>query len=131
MNSRPDYIPSAEPDKVREFFVPRNQALFYSLNGDPNPIHTQPEMARQAGFDAPIMHGLCTYGMACRAVLAAYCNYEPRLVKSFDVRFSAPVYPGETLTFEMWPLGNAVVFQARVRERDILALRNGYSRIAP
>lgn len=125
----PDRIPSSEPDEIREHAVPPHQALLYSLNGDPNPIHTQPKIARRAGFDAPIMHGLCTYGMACRAVLEAYCNYDPSRMESFDVRFSAPVYPGETLAFEMWPLDGAVAFQARVRERDILALKNGYSRI--
>ena len=122
--------PSSDPDAIREFNVPRNQALVYSLNGDPNPIHTQPEMARRAGFDVPILHGLCTYGMACRAVLGAYCDYDPTSMKSFDARFSAPVFPGETLIFELWPGNDGVAFRARSRERDVLVLKDGFSRIS-
>ncbi|MBT8444326.1 MAG: 3-alpha,7-alpha,12-alpha-trihydroxy-5-beta-cholest-24-enoyl-CoA hydratase [Gammaproteobacteria bacterium] len=126
----PNPTPSSDPDAIRNFNVPRNQALFYSLNGDPNPIHTQPEMARRAGFDVPILHGLCTYGMACRAVLGACCDYDPTPMKSFDARFSAPVFPGETLVFELWSGDDGVAFQARSRERDVLVLKDGFSRIS-
>ena len=129
-HSAANHVPSAEPDAVREVAVPADAALLYSLNGDPNPIHTQPEIARRAGFEAPILHGLCTYGMACRAVLGAYCDYDPARMQSFDVRFSKPVYPGESLAFEMWRLDSGVAFQARAKERDLLVLKNGHSRIA-
>jgi acyl dehydratase len=125
-----NWIPKDSPDNVCEFSIRPNQALLYSLNGDPNPIHTQPAIARKAGFDAPIMHGLGTYGMACRAVLGAHCDYDPSSMQSFDVRFSAPVFPGETLVVESWRLDQGVAFQARVRGRDILVLKNGYSRLA-
>ncbi|MBT8077802.1 MAG: 3-alpha,7-alpha,12-alpha-trihydroxy-5-beta-cholest-24-enoyl-CoA hydratase [Gammaproteobacteria bacterium] len=122
--------PATDPDTLREFEVPRNQALLYSLNGDPNPIHTQPAMARRAGFDVPILHGLCTYGMACRAVLATYCDYDPTLMKSFDARFSAPVFPGETLAFELWSVDDGVSFRAKSRERGVAVLKDGFSRIS-
>lgn len=122
--------PTTDPDTLREFDLPRNQALLYSLNGDPNPIHTQPAMARRAGFDAPILHGLCTYGMACRAVLATYCDYDPTSMKSFDARFSAPVFPGETLVFELWSVDDGVSFRATSRERGVVVLKDGFSRIS-
>ncbi len=122
-------VPSSGPDDVRVFDVPRNLALLYSLNGDPNPIHTQPGMARRAGFDTPILHGLCTYGMACRAVLAAFCDYDPAPMKSFGGRFSAPVFPGDTLVFELWSAEDGVAFQARSSGRDVTVLKDGYSRI--
>lgn len=123
-------IPTAAPDTVVEFGVPHNQALLYSLNGDPNPIHTQPKMARRAGFDAPILHGLCTYGMACRAVLGAYCDYDPTPMKSFDARFSAPVFPGEALVFELWSVDGGIAFRAKSRDRGVAVLKDGFSHIA-
>jgi len=125
-----DRLPASAPDAVWEFAIGRNQALLYSLNGDPNPIHTQPRIARRAGFDQPIMHGLGTYGMACRAVLMTYCAGDPSVMKSFDVRFSAPVFPGDTLVVDMWRLADGVAFQGRVPDRDAVVLKNGFSRIA-
>jgi acyl dehydratase len=131
----PDYsarekrIPTSEPESVWEFPIGRNQALLYSLNGDPNPIHTQPHIAKRAGFTAPILHGLGTYGMACRAVLMTHCAGDPAAMRSFDVRFSAPVIPGETLLVDMWRLADGVAFQARVRERDVVVLKSGFSQI--
>lgn len=124
-----DRIPAGLPGTVWEFPIGRNQALLYSLNGDPNPIHTQPHTAKQAGFDAPILHGLGTYGMACRAVLMTFCGGNSAAIKSFDVRFSAPVFPGDTLAVDMWRLADGVAFQARVLERDVVVLKNGFSRI--
>jgi acyl dehydratase len=122
-------IPARAPDKVWEFPISRNQALLYSLNGDPNPIHTQPRIAKRAGFEKPIMHGLGTYGMACRAVLMTYCDGDPSVMKSFDVRFSAPVIPGDTLLVDMWRLDDGVAFQGRIPDRDVVVLKNGFSRI--
>lgn len=122
-------IPASAPDTVWEYSVGRNQALLYSLNGDPNPIHTQPRIAKRAGFETPIMHGLGTYGMACRAILMTFCDGDPSAMKSFDVRFSAPVLPGDTLLVEMWHLADGVAFQAKVKERDVVVLKNGFSQI--
>jgi acyl dehydratase len=122
-------IPARAPDKVWKFPISRNQALLYSLNGDPNPIHTQPRIAKRAGFEKPIMHGLGTYGMACRAVIMTYCDGDPSVMKSFDVRFSAPVFPGDTLLIDMWRLDDGVAFQGRIPDRDVVVLKNGFSRI--
>jgi len=123
-------MPNKEPDTVWEFKTQRNQALLYSLNGDPNPIHVQPKIAGAAGFVAPIMHGLGTYGIACRAVLASYCDYEPQRMKSFNVRFSAPIYPGEQLAVEMWRKDNAVSFQAMSKERHVIVLKSGLCQLS-
>lgn len=106
-------------------------ALIYRLNADPNPLHVDPEVARQAGYERPILHGLCTYGVAAHAILATCADYDPAKLAFLGARFSAPVYPGETLSVEMWREGSDVVhFQARVKERDVLVLRNGLARLA-
>ncbi len=123
-------IPEREPDSVRELTTHPAQALWYSLNGDLNPIHLSPEAARAAGFERPILHGLCTYALACRAVLGSECAYRPERIRSFDVRFSAPFYPGETLVVEMWRQGDGVLFQARAKDRDVLVLKDGRCRLA-
>ena len=81
--------------------------------------------ATSAGFPVPILHGLCTYGIACRAILQTICNYDHTLVEGFDARFSLPVLPGDTITTEMWQDGHIVSFQCSVKERDIIVLRNG------
>jgi acyl dehydratase len=118
--------PDREPDQLWESPIRADQALLYALNGDPNPIHTQPVIAMKAGFEQPILHGLCTYGMACRAILEQHCNYEPSKIRGFDARFSAPVYPGETLRVESWAADAGVRFQARVVERNTLVLKQGF-----
>jgi acyl dehydratase len=121
--------PDREPDHAWESAIRPDQALLYALNGDPNPIHTQPAIARKAGFDKPILHGLCTYGMACRAILENHCNYDPDRIRGFDVRFSSPVFPGETLRVESWNTADGVRFQARVTERDLVVLKQGHCRL--
>lgn len=104
-------IPGRAPDQTLTVQTRPDQALFYSLNGDPNPIHVQPRIARKAGFERPILHGLCTYGMACRALLATCADYDPDRIRTFDARFTAPVTPGDELVFEFWQEGSAVIFQ--------------------
>ena len=122
-------LPAKPPTAVVETRVAENQALLYALNGDPNPIHTQPAIANRAGFEKPILHGLCTYGMACRAVLRSFCNNDPARMGGFDVRFAAPVYPGDTLRFEMWDDDDGVLFEARAPARDVVVLKNGRCRL--
>lgn len=124
---RPDRrsVPDTRPDRVWETLIRPDQALLYALNGDPNPIHTQPAIARKAGFEQPILHGLCTYGMACRAILEGHCDYDASAIAGFDVRFSAPVFPGETLRVESWAVDRGVLFQARTVERDVVVLKQG------
>jgi len=117
------------PDHVCDLPTLPQQALIYRLNGDANPLHADPDVARDAGFPRPILHGLCTFGVAGHAVLKALCGYDPARLKRFDVRFSAPVYPGETIRTEMWVDGTVVSFRARVVERDVVVLSNGYAEL--
>ena len=86
-------------------------------------------MARNAGFERPILHGLCTYGVAGHAILKTQCGYDPAKLKSMDLRFSAPVYPGETIRSEMWREDGVVAFRARVLERDVVVLNNGRAEV--
>ncbi len=118
-------IPDREPDALIESSTSPNSALIYRLSGDRNPLHSDPVVARTAGFPKPILHGLCSYGHACRAVLKSFCNYDASRIESFDVRFSAPVFPGETLQISMWQQDNAVLFEAKAKERNVLVLKNG------
>ena len=106
-------------------------ALIYRLSGDYNPIHADPALARKAGFDRPILHGLCSLGVATRAIIASCCNDEPERLQSLQLRFSSPVYPGETLVTDIWHDGAAVSFRSRVAERGVVVLNNGRAAIAP
>lgn len=106
--------PDRPPDKVVSFKTNENQAQIYRLSGDKNPLHVDPKFAEVAGFERPILHGLCTYGYVGRSILKAYCENDPGRMKSFEVRFSGVVYPGETLTTEMWKDGDGrVILQTR------------------
>ncbi len=118
------------PDHVCDLPTLPQQALIYRLNGDANPLHIDPDVAAEAGFPRPILHGLCTFGVAGHAVLRTLCGYDPARLKRFDVRFSAPVFPGETIRTEMWTDGGTVSFRARVVERDVVVLNNGLAEIA-
>ena len=94
--------PERAPDKSIAYKTLPQQALIYRLSGDMNPLHADPQFAALGGFDRPILHGLCTYGHAGRAVLAAYCDNDPARLTAFEVRFSGVVFPGETITTDMW-----------------------------
>ena len=107
-----------------------DQALLFRLNGDRNPLHADPATARRAGFDVPILHGLCTYGTACRAVLKTACDYDHTKITGFDARFSSPVFPGETIVTDMWKDGNVLSFQCRLKERDAVVIKNGKCTLA-
>jgi acyl dehydratase len=129
--SMPHPIPDRAPDHVELLQTRPDQALLYRLNGDRNPLHSSPARARKAGFDRPILHGLCTYGIACRAVLAACCGFDHTRISRFDVRFSAPVFPGEKVATELWRDGDIISFRCRVPERDIIAIDNGLCTLLP
>lgn len=105
-----------------------DQALLYRLSGDYNPLHIEPAVARQAGFSSPILHGLAAYGMVGRQLVRLLCADAPERLKRLDVRFSSPVYPGETLSIDLWreDPGRAA-FRVRVVERDIVVQQNGYA----
>ena len=123
-------VPERAPDHICTLPTLPQAALLYRLNGDINPLHVDPEVADKAGFPKPILHGLCTYGVAAHAVLKTFCDYDPARLSRFDVRFSAPVYPGETIVVEMWKgEGSVVHFQAKVAERDVLVLSNGAAEV--
>lgn len=122
---KPHRVPRREPDLSCDTPTRADQALLFRLNGDRNPLHADPDAARAAGFEIPILHGLCTYGIACRAVLQTICDYDHTLIAGFDARFSLPVLPGDTITTDMWQDGNIVSFQCSVKERDCVVLRNG------
>lgn len=118
-------IPERTPDSSLSLPTLPQAALIYRLSGDYNPIHADPVIARKAGFERPILHGLCTMGIAARALLQACCGDQPELLRSMKLRFSAPVYPGETIVTDFWRDGNVVSFRARVAERDVVVLNNG------
>ena len=118
-------LPDREADHVVTYETRRDQALLYRLSGDRNPLHSDPDFAAEAGFPRPILHGLCTYGVAGYAVLGTYCDHDPARLLGFDLRFSAPVFPGETIRTEMWRVNGNVQFRARVVERDVVVLDNG------
>lgn len=121
----PHRSPKREPDLSCDIGTRQDQALMYRLTGDRNPLHADPVRAAAVGFERPILHGLCTFGVACNAVLKTICDYDCTLIEGFDARFSAPVMPGDTITTDMWQDGNIISFRCSVKERDSVVLRNG------
>ncbi|MDP6109625.1 MAG: MaoC family dehydratase, partial [Rhodospirillales bacterium] len=122
-------LPESAPETVCEIATLPQTALIYRLSGDYNPLHAEPAFARRAGFERPILHGLCSFGIVGHAILKTCCNYQTEGFKSMQARFSAPVFPGETIRIEMWCTGGEVSFQARVVERNVVVLNNGKAEI--
>ncbi|XP_010539812.1 PREDICTED: enoyl-CoA hydratase 2, peroxisomal [Tarenaya hassleriana] len=118
-------IPKSQPFAVHEERTQPSQALLYRLSGDYNPLHSDPELAKLAGFQRPILHGLCTLGFAVRAVIKCICKGDAFALKTISGRFLLHVFPGETLITEMWLDGLRVIFQTKVKERD-RAVLSGY-----
>lgn len=123
-------IPDRKPDHTEATETRTDQALLYRLCGDRNPLHADPELAKRVGFPVPILHGLCTYGNACRAILKAVAKYDHTRITGFDVRFSSPVYPGETILTDMWIDGKTVSFRCRLKEREVTVINNGKCTLA-
>ena len=121
-----DVVPSRNPDEICDLPTLPQQALIYRLSGDFNPLHASPSVARNAGFKAPILHGLSTFGVMAHALLKTCCDYEPDKFKRMRVRFSAPVYPGETIRTEIWQDGNEIAFRCKSLEQDKIVINNGY-----
>jgi acyl dehydratase len=113
------------PDHVVDLATRPDQALFYRLNGDLNPLHSDPDLARQVGFERPILHGLCTMGVVSHALMRALGHYRPETMRAVSLRFSKPVYPGETIRTEIWRGGS---FRARSVERDVVVVDCGFAR---
>jgi acyl dehydratase len=118
-----------EPDMVCDLATPAQLALLYRLNGDFNPLHADPQVAHGAGFERPILHGMCTMGIACHAIIRSALDYDATRLRSMAVRFSAPFMPGETLRTEIWRDGGGLRFRSLSRERGIVVLGNGDVRL--
>jgi acyl dehydratase len=121
------------PDFTDTQAIRPEAALLYRLMGDSNPLHADPAVAAKAGFECPILHGLASYGLVAHAVLRQCGRRDPARLKALDIRFTAPVYPGETLVTEIWRVpGHAGQFQlrARVAERDKVVLSHGFAALA-
>ena len=121
----PHQVPARAPDMSVDIPTSPDQALIYRLSGDRNPLHCDPAVAKAAGFPRPILHGMCTYGITCRAVLQTYAGYDPAKFKSHQARFSAPVFPGETITVDLWKDGEVISFEARIKDRGVTVIKNG------
>lgn len=119
-------FPDTLPDHVVSVPTLRDQAFLYRLNGDPNPLHVEPAVARKAGFDRPILHGLCTFGIASTAAFHLLAGGQPSRFRGFRARLSAPVYPGETLSIEVWNSGDLRVL---AQERRTVVLSHGFADI--
>jgi acyl dehydratase len=129
--SAPHPTPQRPPDATVRLPTSLDQALIYRLSGDTNPLHADPAVAAAAGFPKPILHGLASFGVAGRAVVKGLCDGEAGRVKRIDVRFSSPVFPGETIETRMWrEADERGAFEAVVVERGVVVMRNGYAEFA-
>jgi acyl dehydratase len=118
--SEPWHLPDRPADHVVTYPTRIDQALLYRLSGDRNPLHSDPWLAKMAGFDRPILHGLCTYGFTGRALLHAVCDSRPASFGGMTARFSAPALPGQSLDVHIWDDGGVFLFQTRVGDVTVL-----------
>lgn len=127
--------PHATPERPAErrlsVEIRPEQAALYRLSGDLNPLHIDPRFAAGAGFERPILHGLCTYGSVCRALVEEVCGSDSDRIAAYDARFSSPVYPGETIVVDLWRDGPTVSFRAAVEARGVTVLSNGRCVLRP
>lgn len=125
----PPALPERAPDKALDITTIPRQALIYRLSGDYNPLHADPEVAAKAGFARPILHGLCSYGIACLALVRELCDNHPERLVELYTRFSKPVLPGETIRLELFREADVWRFRARLVERNEIVLDRGLARI--
>lgn len=119
-------VPTRAPDRSCRLTVAPNAALLYRLNADRNPLHAEPAIAREAGYPQPILHGLCTYGMAAHAIIKTYGDYDATRLTGIHARFSSPVYPGETLQCDLWRgAEHTLQFLVRAVDRDVVVMSHG------
>jgi acyl dehydratase len=122
---RPHSIPDRAADMLCEMPTSLQSALIYRLSGDYNPIHIDPSVAASAGFARPILHGLASFGLAARALVRCVCNDVPERLASIDLRFTATVFPGETLRTHIWCEDGVIAFRLISVERDAVVIDNG------
>lgn len=120
--------PDRNPDHIVTYETRLDQALIYRLSGDRNPLHSDPTFATAAGFDRPILHGLCTYGFTGRALLSELCGGNPERFRSMEARFSSPVFPGDRLTVKIWRTGDGEAVFQTLREGDTVVIDGGLCR---
>ena len=123
-------VPDREPDFEFNVDLPDNAALLYRLNGDLNPLHADPQAAGRSGFDRPILHGLCSFGYAGYAIIAAIDPGMKIGLRAIAARFSAPICPGETITLQMWRNDAEIRFRGIVASRGVTILDNGMARLS-
>ncbi len=126
----PRRVPARVPDAVCDLPTLPQAALIYRLSGDLNPLHADPAVARAAGFERPILHGLATMGIAGYAILRTLLGHDPARVRAMQVRFTAPVTPGETIRTQMWREGDNIAFRSNVLGRDAVVLDRGLLELA-
>ena len=126
----PPAVPESAPDLTCDLPTLPQAALIYRLSADYNPLHAEPAVAKAGGFPRPILHGLCSYAVAGHAILKACCGYDPSKLTGISLRFSAPVFPGETIRTEIWRRDGTVMFRSRALQRDVVVLNNGVATIA-
>jgi acyl dehydratase len=125
-----NFVPTRDPDGQLTSQLATNAALLYRLSGDWNPLHADPAVAKKAGFDKPILHGLATYGVACRMLTTHLHQVGLGEITSFAARLSAPVFPGDVLQLRFWLDGTDLRFDAEVAERGLRVLSNGTATLA-
>lgn len=121
--------PQREPDRVVETLTLPQQALIYRLSGDKNPLHCDPEFAAMGGFPKPILHGLCSYGIACKVVVDHELDGDVSRVARYSARFRGVVYPGETLVTSIWREENRRIVEVTVKERESAAISPAFIEI--
>ncbi|MFN9155338.1 MAG: MaoC family dehydratase, partial [bacterium] len=126
----PRTLPARAPDLSDDWPVIPQLALIYRLSGDYNPLHADPAFAAKAGFSQPILHGRATFGIAGIALLRQLCGWNPERLTAMEARFSAPVYPGDTIRTEIWREGGEVFFRCTVPARNAVVLSNGWAEVS-
>jgi (3R)-3-hydroxyacyl-CoA dehydrogenase / 3a,7a,12a-trihydroxy-5b-cholest-24-enoyl-CoA hydratase / enoyl-CoA hydratase 2 len=124
-------VPNRKPDSILEMTTTLTQAHLYRLSGDYNPLHIDPTMSQMNGFEKPILHGLCTFGHAARAVLKSFADSNPERFRAIRCRFVSPVTPGDTLVTEMWKEGDRIIYVTKVKETGKTVIANAYVDLHP
>ena len=118
-------LPKRDPDLSCDIRTRPDHSLLFSLSGDHDPLYADPGTASAAGFGSPLLHGRCVLGIACRAILRTICDYDYTLIRGIEARLSGPVFPGDTVTTDMWQDRNIVSFRCSVRARRAVVLDGG------